>query len=270
MDPALITILLHVNAAAIALLLYVTLWFVLSLGVGRNDVADLAWGLGIAFVGMLMVVVTAEYSLRVELLATMVFVWGIRLTLHMFHRFARTGEDHRYAVRRREWKRWFMPRTYAQVFLLQGFLMLVVAYPFIHASAYPSVGFAWWDVLGVIVWICGLVVEVASDRQLARFTGDPANTGGVLDTGLWRYSRHPNYFGEVLQWWGVALVLLSVPFGYVAFVSPILMTFLILTVSGIPVHERLLTKNPAYRAYMERTSVFIPLPPTCRVVDKKK
>lgn len=247
--------------------IYTSFWFLISLMLRRNDVADLAWGLGIALVAMTMLVVVTVPSLRMEMLSAMAFVWGVRLTTHIFLRFSKKTEDSRYAAWREAWGQWFMPRSYAQVFLLQGALMVVVGYPFIHAGLYPDAVFSFFDIVGVILWTTGLLVETWSDRDLRRFTADPANKGKVLERGLWRYSRHPNYFGEVLQWWGIGIVLLAVPYGYLALISPIVMTVLILFVSGIPMLEAHLMKNPEYREYARRTSKFFPLPPKKALVD---
>lgn len=244
---------------------YVTLWFVISLMLRRNDVADLAWGLGIALIAMTMLVLVTIPSLRMEMLSAMAFIWGVRLTTHIYLRFTNKGEDKRYAAWRSAWGHWFMPRSYAQIFLLQGALMVVVAYPFVHAGLYPEAAFTMFDVVGVLLWTVGLILETWSDRDLRRFTANPANAGKVLERGLWRYSRHPNYFGEVLQWWGIGIVLLAVPYGYLALVGPVTITALILFVSGIPMLETALMKNPEYRVYAERTSKFFPLPPKRRL-----
>jgi steroid 5-alpha reductase family enzyme len=246
---------------------YITFWFIMSLMLRRNDVADLAWGLGIALVAMTMLVVVTVPSLRMEMLSAMVFVWGVRLSTHIFLRFSSKTEDSRYAAWREAWGQWFVPRSYAQVFLLQGALMVVVGYPFIHAGLYPEAAFTLFDVAGVVLWTIGILIETWSDRDLRRFTTDPANAGKVLERGLWRYSRHPNYFGEVVQWWGVGIVLLAVPYGYLALISPIVLTILILYVSGIPMLESHLMKNPGYRDYARRTSKFFPLPPKKALVD---
>ncbi len=270
MDVTVLHILLHLNAATLLIFAYVTFWFIVSLSVKRNDVADIAWGPGIALVAMYMLLLTPMASLRMELLAAMAFVWGVRLALHIFQRFAVQSEDRRYVAMRAHWKGWFMPRSYAQVFLLQGLLMLVVSYPFVHANAYATVPFTWFDLLGVLIWTIGLLTESLSDRALRLFKANPQNTGKVLDSGLWKYSRHPNYFGEVLQWWGIGIVLLSVPYGWVALISPLLMTLLITRISGIPAIERTLARNAQYRAYMERTSRLIPYPrKTPLVVDEE-
>jgi len=253
------TLLNHLGIALGVVVVYITLWFIVSLILKRNDVADIAWGLGIALVGMTAFVLSP--SLRLELMAALTLFWGLRLSYHIYKRFSsHPAEDYRYAQWRTEWKH-FVLRSYAQVFLLQGLLMVVVGYSLVHVSAMPATPLNALDVLALLLWIFGFVFEVVGDRQLKAFIASKPGKGAVLDTGLWRYSRHPNYFGEVTQWWALWLFALSVPFGWVAILSPIAITFLILKVSGVPMLESKLMQNPAYREYAKGTSVLVPLPP---------
>jgi len=250
-----------VSAVLLAVHAYVTVWFVVSLITRRNDVADIAWGLGISLVAMTALVLADEPSFRLNLMAALMFFWGTRLSTHIYKRFSKHPlEDYRYATWRKNW-RLFMPRSYAQVFLLQGLLMVIVGYSAIHVAASPASTVGLLDVVAVLVWIMGYLIEGKADRQLRAFVADPTNHGKVLDTGLWRYSRHPNYFGEVMQWWGIWFFALATPYGWVAIVSPLMITILILKVSGVPLLERSLERNVAYQEYQKRTSVLIPLPP---------
>ncbi len=243
---------------------YVTTWYLLALYKKRNDVADIAWGLGIATVGATTLALADTQNMRLTLMTLLVTVWGLRLSRHIFERVrAHSEEDYRYAQWRKEW-RYFRLRSYLQVFLLQGLLMIVVGYPLVHVGSADTVPLTYLDLIALIVWITGFVFEVVGDRQLKRFIASKPARGAVLDTGLWRYSRHPNYFGEVTQWWGVWLFALSVPYGWLAILSPLAITLLILKVSGIPLLESKLMQNPVYREYAERTSVLVPLPPKRR------
>jgi steroid 5-alpha reductase family enzyme len=160
------------------------------------------------------------------------------------------SEDFRYKQWRDTWGKWFYLRSFFQVYLLQGLLMIVIGYPFIHAAVYGAdsqLGIL--SVLGVAVWCVGYFFEVVSDYQLDVFIKNPANKGAVMDQGLWQYSRHPNYFGEVTMWWGVWLITLPFPFGLYTIVSPLAITFLILNVSGVPLLEKKFAGNPKFEEY---------------------
>jgi steroid 5-alpha reductase family enzyme len=195
----------------------------------------------------------------VLLLATL---WGVRLAIRIFLRNVKKGEDARYRVWRETWGKWFYPRSFFQVYLLQGVLMIVVGYPLIHAAVYgstSSVGVV--SLLGVLVWCVGFFFEVVGDWQLDSFIRNPVKKSTVMDSGLWRYTRHPNYFGEVTMWWGIWLIVAPLPLSLIALIGPLTITFLILKVSGIPMLEKRFENDPAFQAYKQRTSAFFPLPP---------
>ena len=244
------------------ILTFVTLLFVLSILLKRNDIADVAWGVGIALVAFTAYVIAPLHSSLVLLMLILIVVWAMRLSTRIFGRFLRKSEDYRYKRWRDSWGAWFYPRSYLQVFLLQGFLMIVVGYSIVHASVFvtdSSIGTL--GVIGSLLWLVGFVFEAVADRQLDQFLENPDNQGHVIDTGLWRYSRHPNYFGEVVMWWGLWVMMAGTPLGLVALISPITITLLILFVSGVPLLEKKFAGNPEFEAYKLRTSVFIPLPP---------
>jgi steroid 5-alpha reductase family enzyme len=243
---------------------YVVGWFVLSLILERNDIADIAWGPGIALMASTALIAGNALTLQSGILLALVWVWGLRLALRVGLRVFSHSEDERYAQWRREWQ-WLYVRSFFQVYLLQGVLMVVVAYPFVHYSAFSG-GMALHAGLfgiGIAVWAVGFFFEVVGDYQLARFLHTPKQErkGAVLDTGLWKYTRHPNYFGEVMLWWGVWLAVVGVPYGAVAVLGPATVTILIFFVSGIPMLEKGMAGNEAYEAYKKRTSMFLPLPP---------
>jgi steroid 5-alpha reductase family enzyme len=169
-------------------------------------------------------------------------------------------EDFRYASWRKQWGNQVMLRSFFQVFMLQGLLLLLVSAS-ITINAFQSSELVWWNWLGVVVWAGGFLFETISDHQLTTFLNNPNNKSKIMDYGLWRYSRHPNYFGEVTQWWGLWLVVLPSTYWYVALLSPVTITLLILFVSGIPLLEKKFASRPGYKAYAKKTSVFIPLPP---------
>jgi steroid 5-alpha reductase family enzyme len=244
-----------------ALLAYMTAFFAVAVARRDNSVADIAWGGGFVLVALLSLHLGVGALARPVLLTVLVFLWAARLAVHILLRNRGRGEDPRYAAWRREWGRWWLPRSYLQVFVLQGAILLVVAAGIIVVNTRSGPGLNALDATGALVVVGGLVFEAVADRQLARFLADPANRGRIMDRGLWRYSRHPNYFGEAAVWWGVFLVALSVPGGWWTVVSPLLITFLLLKVSGVPMLERLMEGRPGWDEYKARTSVFVPLPP---------
>lgn len=251
------------HSAVIAAFLfgYATFWFAVSLVRKRNDVADVAWGLGFVLLTWVSFFLAEGSGNRGLLVALLVSVWGIRLTWHIHSRNRGKTEDYRYAAWRQEWGKWFYPRSFLQVYLLQGFLCFLIAAPILAIHQDSATPLGWIDFLGVAVWIFGFVFEAVADAQLARFLKRPENRGKLMRSGLWAYSRHPNYFGEVVLWWGVWILSLSVPGGWIAVIGPLVITFLILKVSGIPMLERKMAENPEFREYARRVSAFVPLPP---------
>lgn len=244
-----------------ALFAYMTAFFALAVVRRDNSVADIAWGGGFLLVALLSLHLGVGWLLRPTLLTVLVALWAARLAIHILRRNRGRGEDPRYAAWRRDWGRWWLPRSYLQVFLLQGAILLVVAAGIVVVNTRSGPGLRALDAIGTLVVLGGLAFETVADVQLARFLADPANRGRIMDRGLWRYSRHPNYFGEAVVWWGVWLIALSVPGGWWAVVSPLLITFLLLKVSGVPMLERLMEGQPGWAEYRARTSVFVPLPP---------
>lgn len=240
--------------------IYMSLWFVVSLIKKRNDVADVAWGLGFVLVTWVSFFISDDSGARGLLAGLLVSVWGVRLAWHIHTRNKGKTEDYRYLAWRKEWGKWFYIRSYAQVYLLQGALLFLIVIPVLFINKNAGVSLGLLDVVGVAVWLLGFYFEVVGDAQLARFIKDPTNKGKLMQSGLWAYTRHPNYFGEVTQWWGIWLIALSVPNGLLAIVSPLTITVLIVKVSGIPMLEKKMAEHPDFAEYKRTVSAFIPLP----------
>jgi steroid 5-alpha reductase family enzyme len=253
--PTLVTI-------AVLIFSFVTLLFFISVIIKRNDIADIAWGVGIILVAIASYVLSAEQSILMGIVLILITLWGVRLSVRIFLRNIKKDEDPRYKVWREQWGKWFYLRSYFQVYLLQGFLMIVVGYSAIHASVY---GFNYTPglltTLGVVVWCVGYFFEVVGDWQLDRFINSKPERGAILTTGLWKYTRHPNYFGEVSMWWGLWLMIAPLPFSFIALISPLMITFLILKVSGIPMLEKRFEGNPKFEEYKRKTNAFFPWKP---------
>ncbi len=239
---------------------YMSLWFVVSLLKKRNDVADVAWGLGFVLMAWVSYFISDDSGVRGLLVGTLVSIWGLRLAWHIHGRNKGRAEDYRYLAWRKEWGKWFYIRSYFQVYLLQGLFLFLIVTPVLLVNKSAGAEFGILDAIGVAVWLVGFYFEAVGDAQLARFIRNPYNKGKVMQSGLWAYTRHPNYFGEVTQWWGLWLVALSVPNGWLGIIGPITITFLILKVSGIPMLEKEMEENPEFAEYKKKTSVFIPLP----------
>ncbi len=225
------------------------------------SIADLCWGPGFALLAWVYQL-PGERTVRSVVLAVLVTIWGTRLAIHLARRHH--GEDWRYAAMRAAQGEGFWWRSLFIVFWLQGALLWAVALPVLVASrAVGPPGVTVTDILGGALFLIGLAFETLGDYQLARFKRTRANRHKVLDTGLWRYTRHPNYFGDALLWWGIYIVAASTPGGWLTFGSPLLMTLLLLKVSGVTLLERtLMQTKPDYAAYAASTPSFFPWVPS--------
>jgi len=192
------------------------------------------------------------------LVSVLVIIWGLRLAAHIAIRNRGRGEDFRYAQWRKKWGKWFIIRSYFQVFILQGFFLLIIAYPIILINHSKESGISLLDIVGIIFWLKGILFEAIGDYQLLKFKSKAENRGKIMNRGLWKYTRHPNYFGETVIWWGIFLMALSVKHGWSAIISPLLITFLLLRVSGVTMLEKKYKGNKDFEEYAKRTSAFIP------------
>lgn len=246
----------------LALLLLFTILWLVSLRLANASIVDMWWGP--AFVVALGAYL--GFSLpahpRAWLVLGATVVWAGRLAWHIGRRNVGHGEDPRYrAWREQHGPAWWW-RSYLQVFLLQAVVAWIVSWPLSFAVRDPGAFPTPWDSVGALVFLAGWLFEAVADRQLASFKRDPANRGRVMDRGLWRYSRHPNYFGESVLWWGLGIIGAGTPGGLAGLVGPLLMTWLLLRVSGVTMLERgLVNSKPGYEAYIARTSAFVPWPP---------
>jgi len=244
----------------VLLFLYMSLWFLLSFIKKRNDVADVAWGLGVMFITWTSFFLSGIFSIRGLLVGILVSIWGLRLSWHIYTRNKGKTEDYRYVAWRQKWGKWFYIRSYLQVYLLQGFFLFLIVFPVLLINSTPAQDLGFIDFFGVAVWLFGFYFEAVGDAQLSRFLKDPENKGKLMQSGLWAYTRHPNYFGEVTQWWGIWLIALSTPMGWLGIIGPITITFLIVNVSGIPMLEKKMEQHPAFESYKKRVSMFFPWP----------
>jgi steroid 5-alpha reductase family enzyme len=244
-----------------ALLFMVCLWIV-SLVLRDVSIVDIFWGPGFVLVAWVAWTLGEVHTLRGMVAALLTTVWGVRLGLHIGVRNIGSGEDRRYRAMREKGGTLFPFTSLFKVFLLQGVLMFIISLPVQIVQVQPGPSFGILLVIGAIIWLTGFFFEALGDEQLRRFLSDPENRGKVMDRGLWRYTRHPNYFGESLIWWGLFIIALPVSGGWITIIGPLAITFLLLRVSGVTLLEKdLEERRPEYRDYVRRTSPFIPLPP---------
>jgi len=253
-----------------AVWLLLTATFAVALRVGRHAGIDVVWGSGFVVVAVLSVVLARSHGDgdggRQALAAVLTGVWGVRLAVHIARRNAGKGEDPRYADIAARATGSVAARLYRRVYLTQAAAMWFVSLP-VQVAAHQD-GALWsgasavLTAAGVAVWAVGLFFEAVGDAQLARFTADAANRGHVMDRGLWRYTRHPNYFGDACVWWGLFLLTAWSWTGLVFVLSPALMTWTLAKGTGAPLTEkRMASSRQGFADYVERTSGFIPLPP---------
>lgn len=252
----------YYQVAAATIFVFAHLFFIFAAKNKRNDYADIMWGLGflVAILGVL-IVTRRPFLIEDWLPITCVFIWGLRLSWYIGTRvLSHPSEDARYLKMRQGWGPAWLINSYLKVFILQATLLFVVSLPALHWTANGYQGHITTFIVGLVIWLIGFVFEVLSDAQLKNFKKNPENKSKVMDQGLWKYSRHPNYFGEVMLWWGIYIMTFDATVWYFI-ISPILITFLILKVSGVSMMEELMKNRPGFSQYAKRTSVFFPLPP---------
>jgi steroid 5-alpha reductase family enzyme len=244
--------------SAIVVFLFMVVVFALAALMKDNSIVDIAWGLGFICVVLFYLFYSTEHGARQILVSVLVVIWGIRLAVHIALRKRGKGEDWRYARWRKQWKNWFYLRSFLQIYMLQGIFLLIIVYPAVLVLLSPFEKITVFDILGTAVWIVGFIFETVGDHQLSRFKNKPESRGQIMTSGLWKYTRHPNYFGEATMWWGIFAIALSVPLGWTAIISPLLITVLLLKVSGVSMLEKKYADNTSFRDYASKTSVFFP------------
>ena len=247
-----------ISTVATVILAYMTCVFILALVEKDNSIVDYFWGLGfIVIAGYTLWKTPVHDNLRMYIVGVLVLMWGLRLSIHILVRNSGKGEDWRYAQWRKTWKLFYL-RSYFQIFILQGILMLIISAPiwFINYYSPPQIGT--WDTIGLFIFGAGFFFEVIGDMQLSHFKSDPENKGKIMTTGLWKYTRHPNYFGEALIWWGISFYALGIPHGWYTLISPVVLTLLLRFVSGVPMLEQKYKGNPEWEEYKKKTAPFVP------------
>lgn len=250
---------IYIWGVLVVLAMMTILWIV-SISIKNASIVDSFWGIGFVLLAFYYCFQTGGWVTRKVILLVLVCIWGIRLSVYILWRNWGKGEDFRYRQFRQKYgihRYWWV--SFFQVFLLQGILMWLISAPLLGAQYYAvHAGLNILDAVGILVWLLGFVFETGGDFQLARFRANPQNKGKVLDSGFWKYTRHPNYFGDSCVWWGYGLICLAGG-SYIPVYGSLLMTILIIRVSGVFLLERSLSQaKPEYREYIRKTSAFFP------------
>jgi len=262
--PNVMTTVLTTTLSVVGVLM-VAVWL-LSLFKKDASIVDGFWGLGFVAIAVSCYLAADGYHSRKTLITTLTAVWGIRLAIHILWRNFGKGEDFRYQAMRKRFGKRFPIISLFTVFGLQGVLMWIVSLPIQIAEISPEPRrLLWLDWLGASLWLIGFLFESIGDLQLTLFRVNPSNKGKVMDRGLWRYTRHPNYFGDAVMWWGLFVIAMAAPGGWWTVIGPLIMTGLLMKVSGVALLEKTLTKTkPEYASYIQRTNAFFPWLPAKR------
>ncbi|HOO43758.1 MAG TPA: DUF1295 domain-containing protein, partial [Bacillota bacterium] len=194
--------------AALIVFAYFLVFFILGTILKNNSIVDIGWGLGFVVTAWILFFLSKDYSLGKIIVNVLVSLWGLRLFYHISRRNIGRPEDFRYQKWRNEWGKYVIPRAFLQVYMLQGVFMFIIGYAVFYANV-NGLNMSWWMVIGGIVFLLGYFFEVVGDKQLRNHVSNKENKGKLINTGLWKYTRHPNYFGEALLWWGVFAVLVA-------------------------------------------------------------
>jgi steroid 5-alpha reductase family enzyme len=251
-------------AAAVIAVLMIVLWLV-SVLIKDVSIVDPVWGPAFVLVALTGALAGDGCVGRRWLLFALTALWGLRLGWHLLRRkLGDPEEDRRYRVMRERRGAGFVPWSLVAIFGLQGLLVLIVSLP-LQVAATRGGSLNAWIVPGVVLFVIGLVFEAVGDAQLSRFKSDPSNQEQVMDRGLWRFTRHPNYFGDFCVWWGLWLIVLPAGGTWWTFIGPLVMSILLIRVSGAALLERdIAERRPQYADYIKRTSGFFPRPPRRR------
>ncbi len=260
-------LLINIGFSLVVATLSIACVFVIAKRIDRYDIIDIAWGL--VFIAIAVVVYFGQTSLDIlsvqSLLLLLIFIWGLRLSVHIYSRWEKnTKEDARYTDLRKSYanKRGGVAfNMFARVYLVQALLAVVVMLPFIVAASSGTVFNGWAVLAGLVLWFVGFIFESVGDWQLLQHTKVTKGKHRLMTTGLWKYTRHPNYFGEVVQWWGIFVIVATAPLWYISILGPLTITALILFVSGVSLSEKRFEGRAGWSEYKRRTSKFLPLPP---------
>lgn len=243
----------------LVIFIYMTVLFGIAQWLKNNAIVDIGWPFGFVIIAISSLILTQNVSFTAFVTTSLIALWGARLGVYLWMRAYGKPEDFRYANFRKQWGKNVVVIAFFRVFMLQGTVMLIVAYPIIVSAANSTEDHhLLFTIIGTLVWIVGYFFQVIGDAQLARFKKNRKSKEDVLRTGLWAYTRHPNYFGEACMWWGLAIIVLPVKLGFIALFTAFIMNVFLLKISGVPFLDRRYAQNSDYQQYKQTTNRFIP------------
>jgi steroid 5-alpha reductase family enzyme len=266
---SIINMVIIIGYSALFLLFYLIIAFIVGTVKKNNGLMDIFYGPGysvVAFTSLIHYFILENLlNVRQIVVTVLVIIWSIRLASYVFIRNRGKPEDYRYKAMRERWKTNIVLKSLIRVYIFQGIVIFIVAFPvwFVNISNNPPVfslldfaGITLW--LGAFIWLIGFLFETIGDYTLYKFLSKPENKGEVMDRGVWKLSQHPNYFGEVTQWWGIYIIALATPFGFISILGPLFITYMIIKVSGIRLLDKRFEGDDKYSEYKRRTSFFFP------------
>lgn len=249
---------IYINTA-ILLCIYFNIIFIVAQILKNNSIVDSFWGPGFFVVALYTFIQSESKGIKSILILVLVTVWAFRLFTHITIRNWNKPEDYRYQNMRKKWSNSFPKlKSYINVFILQGALMYIISLPIISVNSSDIQKISLFNLLGLLFWMIGFYFEVVGDKQLKNFKSKIENKGKIMKEGLWRYTRHPNYFGESLMWWGIFCIAVSNIRQIGLIISPVLITILLLFVSGVPLLEKKYKDREDFLEYSKRTNKFFP------------
>jgi steroid 5-alpha reductase family enzyme len=239
---------------------YFFVFFIIGQIIKNNSIVDIGWGLGFVIVSVYSIFAEGTYDAATVVTTVLVSIWGLRLFYFILKRNLGKPEDFRYVNFRKKWGESFpVLKAYLQVYFLQSVFMYIISLSIVVTNSAPEKkNLLLFTAIGAFIWLIGFFFEAVGDYQLKRFKSGGKNRGKIMRTGLWKYTRHPNYFGEAVMWWGIFIITLSTGRWYIALASPVVLTYLLLFVSGVPMLEKKYAGNPEFIEYKKVTSKFVP------------
>lgn len=247
-----------IGIAALSVFLYMLIFYFIGQIKKNNSIVDIAWGPGFIVLSLVLLIYTGFTGLFNLIIFSAVFIWALRLSVHILIRNWGKPEDFRYAEWRKEWGKKEPWIAFYKVYMLQGAAMLVISLPVIISFTSMRENFNIINIVGIGIFLFGFLFETIGDFQLSRFKKKKENKGKIIQSGLWKYTRHPNYFGEAVVWWGIYLISFGQGLEYITIVGPVTITLLLRYGSGVPMLEEKYKDREDFQKYAEKTPVFVP------------
>lgn len=245
--------------AGLTIAVFMIIVFIIAQTIKNNSIVDIGWGLGFIATALILLFEKGQFNNYNFVFISMILIWGLRLALHIFLRARGKGEDFRYAQWRKEWGKNAAAKAFFKVFVLQGIIMLIVALPIIIVFSSAKNQLNVFSLIGFLIFAFGFLFESIADFQLYCFKKNPENKGKIITSGLWKFTRHPNYFGEAVLWWGIAIFTIGAENYIISFISPVVINLLLVFVSGVPLLEKKYAGNIEWEEYKKVTPAFVPI-----------